>query len=410
MKIFKFIVSNTFLKKPIIVVCTLCLFLLSNYIIFIAARSTISTFQGYSEIMQLNQEGNYTANLDPSRDMKMDAINKNSIQQVYNYLTDNIKYAFFTDGFVVQVPNAYDMEVTVAYVNEEYYELNQQFDVSQGCRLSFDYPLLSNDIEIPVLIGKGLSETYPVGSLITIEDPALQKQISFRVQGILKPNMYHSNFYSLSSKQYYNFSLIVPVNEEFIRNSSNVGFQLQGLYDLILLQTSEDKIGELHDLIQDNLGLEFNFYTQTENISYFNEIYFNSLRIISVLTAVLTLILTCLSIWGALTSIRLMIKDFAINLFVGLSYSRLRKIMYGYYGILFLINLIVLFLITAYSRYGTWIRKDALFATFGVLGVIGMDWLALLAVLIFDTVIGVMIVEIMMWRIKKVPISLGVIQ
>lgn len=54
-------------------VCTLCLFLLSNYIIFIAARSTILTFQGYGEIKQLNQEGNYTANIDPSRDMKMDA-------------------------------------------------------------------------------------------------------------------------------------------------------------------------------------------------------------------------------------------------------------------------------------------------------------------------------------------------
>ena len=80
--------------------------------------------------------------------MNMDSINKNSVQSVYNYLTDNIKYAFFTDGFVVQIPNTYDMEVTVAYVNEEYYELNQQFDVSQGCRLSFDYPLLSNDIEI----------------------------------------------------------------------------------------------------------------------------------------------------------------------------------------------------------------------------------------------------------------------
>ena len=174
--------------------------------------------------------------------------------------------------------------------------------------------------------------------------------------------------------------------------------------------SSEDKIGELHDLIQDNLELEFNFYTRTENIDYFNEFFFTSLSIISVLTAVLTVILTCLSIWGSLTSIRLMIKDFAINLFVGLSYSRLRRIIYSYYGILFLINLIVLFLITAYSRYGTWIRKEALFVTFGVLGVIGMDWLALLAVLIFDTVIGVLIVEIMMWRIKKVPISLGVIQ
>ena len=38
------------------------------------------------------------------------------------------------------------------------------------------------------------------------------------------------------------------------------------------------------------------------------------------------------------------------------------------------------------------------------------DWLALLAVLIFNAVIGILIVEIMVWRIKKIPISLGVIQ
>lgn len=177
MKIFKFIVSNTFLKKSIIVVSTLGLFLLSNYIIFISARSAISTLQGYSEIKELNQEGNYTANLDPSSDMNMDFVNKNSIQQVYNYLTDNIKYAFFTDGFVVQIPNTYDMEVTVAYVNEEYYELNRQFDASRGCGLGFDYALSGDNTEIPVLIGKGLSEAYPVGSLITIEDPALQMSL-----------------------------------------------------------------------------------------------------------------------------------------------------------------------------------------------------------------------------------------
>lgn len=409
MRVFRFFVTKTFLKKPIIVICTLLLLLLSNYIIFIAARSTISTFQGYEEIKQLNQDGNYIANLDPNGNMNMDAIGKSNTQSVYDYLNDNLSYALFTDGFVVSLPNAHDMEVTVAYLNEEYYELNKQFEVSQGKGLEFDYSFTGDDTEIPVLVGKGLSETYPVGCRIIVEEPALQKQVTLKVQGILKPNMYHSNFYWLSSKQYYNFSVIVPVNKEFI-NNSDVGFQLQGLYDIILLQTSEDKMEDLHDLIQNNLGFEFNFYSREENIDYYNEIFFSSLKIISALTAILTVILTCLYIWGALTSIRLMVKDFTINLFVGLSYSRLRRIFYGYYGIMSLFNLIVLFAITASLRYGSWIRKDAAFSTFGLLGVIGIDWLALLAVLIFNAVIGILIVEIMMWRIKKIPISLGVIQ
>lgn len=409
MRVFKFFVTKVFLKKVIIVFCSLLLLLLSNYIVFIAARSAISTYQGYDEIKQLNQEGNYIANLEPSSGMNMGAIGRSNTKEVYDYLNDNYSYALFTDGLVMSLPNAYDMEVTVAYLNEEYYALNNQFEVSQGKGLEFDYSLSGDDIQIPVLIGKGLGETYPVGSTIIVEEPALQKQITLKVQGILKPNTYHSNFYSLSSKQYYNFSVIVPVNEEFI-NDSDVGFQLHGLFDIILLQTSGKEIAGLREVLQNNLGLKFNFYTQEENIDYFNEIYFSSLKIISTLTGFITVILTCLSIWGSLASIRLMIKDFTINLFLGLSYSRLRKILYGYYGILFLINLLALFIITAYSRCGTWIRKDALFATFGLFGVIGMDWVALLAVLVFDVVIGVLIVEIMMWRIKKVPISLGVVQ
>lgn len=409
MRVFKLFVTKVFLKKVIIVFCSLLLLLLSNYIVFIAARSAISTYQGYDEIKQLNQEGNYIANLEPSSGMNMGAIGRSNTKEVYDYLNDNYSYALFTDGLVMSLPNAYDMEVTVAYLNEEYYALNNQFEVSQGKGLEFDYSLSGDDIQIPVLIGKGLGETYPVGSTIIVEEPALQKQITLKVQGILKPNTYHSNFYSLSSKQYYNFSVIVPVNEEFI-NDSDVGFQLHGLFDIILLQTSGKEIAGLREVLQNNLGLEFNFYTQEENIDYFNEIYFSSLKIISTLTGFITVILTCLSIWGSLASIRLMIKDFTINLFLGLSYSRLRKILYGYYGILFLINLLALFIITAYSRCGTWIRKDALFATFGLFGVIGMDWVALLAVLVFDVVIGVLIVEIMMWRIKKVPISLGVVQ
>ncbi len=398
------------MRKLLIVFSVFLLFLLSDYLVFIAARSTVSTFQGYNEMKHLNETGNYIANLDPNSDMNMGKIDKNDTQSVYDYLNNNnFRYAFFTDGFIVSLPNVYDMKVSFAYLNEEYYKLNRQFEISQGKDLGFDYCFDNDDIEIPVLIGKGLSETYPLGSTIKVDDPALQKQIILKVQGILKPNIYHSNLYSLSSKQYYNFSVVIPVNEDFL-NNSNVRLQLQGLFDIILLQTSKNEIEGLREVIQDRLGLKFNFRTQEENFEYFNEYYFSSLKIIAVLTAILVLILTCLTIWNSLASIRMMIKDFTINLFVGLSYSKLRKIFYGYYGILFFANLIVLFIITAYSRYGTWIRKDASFSTFGLFGVIGMDWLALGAALFFDIIIGIIVVEIMLWRIKKVPISLGVLQ
>lgn len=390
-----------------VVFSVLLLLFLSNYLVFVAARSTSSTLQGYNEMKHINQEANFIANLDPDSDMNMSAFDKSDTQNVYDYLNNNFSYAFFTDGFIVSLPNAYDMDVSFGYLNEEYYKLNQ-FEISQGENLDFDYHF-DNDIEIPVLIGKGLSKTYPLGSTIKIEDPVLQKPITLKVQGILKKNVYHSNFYALSSKQYYNFSVILPVNEEFV-NNSNISLQFHGLLDVILLQTSKDKIVDLGEVIQENLGLKFNFYTQKENFEYFNEYYFSSLKFIIILTTVLILILTCLSVWSSLVSIRLMIKEFTINLFVGLSYSKLRKIFYGYYGILFFINSIVLFFITACSRYGNWIRKDASFSTYGLFGLIGMDWLALLVVLFFDIIIGIVIVEIMLWRIKKVPISLGVLQ
>ena len=173
----------------LIVFSVFLLLFLSDYLVFIAARSTVSTFQGYEEMKHLNQTGNYIANLDPNSDMNMGNIDKSDTQNVYDYLNDNnLSYALFTDGFIVSLPNDYDMKVSFAYLNEEYYKLNRQFEIAQGKDLDFDYSF-DDDIEIPVLIGKGLSETYPLGSMIKIEDPVLQKQIILKVQGILKPNI-----------------------------------------------------------------------------------------------------------------------------------------------------------------------------------------------------------------------------
>lgn len=299
------------------------------------------------------------------------------------------------------------MEISFSYMNEEYYKLNQ-FELSKGTDLDFDYQF-NKDKEIPILVGKGLNKTYPVGSTIKIEDPVLKKSMKLKVQGVLKQNAYHSNFYAPNSKNYYNFSVFLPVNEEFIKHA-NIDLQLNGLMDIVLLQTTKEKITNLSEVMQDNLGLKFNFFSQRENYDYFNEYYVHSLKIISIITVILIVIITCLSVWSALVSIRLMLKDFTINLLVGLSNSKLRKIFYGYFGILFFINLMVIFLITAYSRYGCWLRKDATFVTYGLLGLIGMDWFALLVVFLSDIIIGMIIVENMLRKIKKIPISLGVLQ
>lgn len=407
MKIFKLFVTKIFLKRAIIFVSILGLIFMANYLSFISARSIFSTLEGYQEIKRIDKKGNYIANLDPESSIDLEIITNKKIQDVYDFLSANSKYAFYTDGFIVEIPNNHDMSVSLSYMNEEYYNLNQ-FELSDGKNLDFEYQLDNSEF-IPVLVGKGLSQSYPVGTLIEIEEPVLGKSVTLKVQGILKENLSHSNFYALNSKQYYNFSIFLPVNDEFLFQS-NIDLKLNGLMDIIILETSQKQVDELQEVIHDNLKFRLNFFSQKENFEYFNEYFFSSLKFIALITVGLLIVITCISIWNALVGIRLMIKDFTINFLVGLSYSKFRKILYIYYGLLFLISLMLVFLITIYSRYGCWLRKDYFFATYGFLGLIEMDWLSLLTVIFFDVIIGILVTEITIKRIKKVPISVGVLR
>ena len=110
MKIFRFIVSKIFLRKAILGIGMILLLCMANYITFTAARSILSTFQGYQETKYINQEGIYIANLDPNSHMDMGLINENGIQAVYDYLNNNFNYAFYTDGFIASISNTDDME------------------------------------------------------------------------------------------------------------------------------------------------------------------------------------------------------------------------------------------------------------------------------------------------------------
>ncbi|WP_079710319.1 peptide ABC transporter permease [Paraliobacillus ryukyuensis] len=406
MRIIRFFITRIFLKRWILVLGMIILLFLANYLSFTTARSIISTFQGYQEIETLNQEGTFVANLDPNSEPDFAKIKIDDTQKVYKYLNNNYTYALQANGFVTSLDNKHKMDVILNYINEESYKINQ-FRLSQGNHLNFNYKL--NKEKIPVLVGAGLAKTYPVGSNIEITDPATQQLVNLKVQGVLQKNSYRSNFYAPNSKTYFNFSIFLPVNKEFIQRAG-LDLHVDGLMDIVLLDSTKEKAMNVKEHIKENLGLEFNFFNQQENFKYFEDYYVNSLKIICTITFILLIIIVCLAIWNTLVSIRLMIKDFTINLLVGLSYSKLRAIFYSYFGILFSIILAIVFVITAINRYGFWLRKDSTFATYGIFGVISMDWMALLIVLFIDFIIGFTIVELTIRKIKRIPISVGVLQ
>lgn len=407
MKVYGFIIKQIFLRRLLPTISVIALLFVSSYIVFTTSRSVVSTHEGEAEVEFINKPGTFIANLDPSSDVNTDIVSDSTLLKVYSYLDSNFTYAFYTDGFTTDLPNDEGMDVNISYFNENYYRLNT-FPISAGNDLSFVYDLRKSD-SIPILVGVGLSDEYPIGASVTFYDPGLQKTVNAKVQGVLEKNTSHSNFYALNSKQYYNFSIMIPVNDAFLRQSY-MDLKLNALMDVIVTNSNLNEVSKLGEVMKQNLDLKLNFFNHKQNMKYFHGYYISSLKVILVISSIFLLIVLILSVWSALVSMRLTIKDFTINFLVGLSYPRLRAIFYTYYGLICLLNTLLLFAITAYSRHGTWLRKDSTFATYGLFGLISMDWFALLTVFVFNAITILAIVETVMWRIRKVPISLGVLQ
>lgn len=382
------------------------LLFLANALTFMAARSMISTFQGYEEIDVFNQEGNFVANLDPDAEADVGAFEVGDTQKLYEHLNDHYTYALQVDGFATSLPNEEDMDVSVSYINEAAYQV-KPFQLAEGTQLRFDDQ--PNTDEIPVLIGSGLASTYPIGSTIEMTDPVTGQAVKLNVEGVIEKDAHRSNFYAPNSKNYFNFAVFLPVDERFIQRAG-LDLHVNGLMDLVLLNSTKEEAVDLSVYIQENLRLNVNFFSQQENYEYFEAYYIDSMKIIGAVTGVVLISLVALATWTTLTSVRLMLKDFTINLLVGLSYAKLRTIFYSYFAMLFSLNLVVLWVIIAFNRYGYWVRKEASFVTYGQFGLVSMDWLALLAVLMINFVIGLTIVELTLRRIKRIPISMGVLE
>lgn len=403
MRNLQFFATRIFSKRWILVLVMIVLLFIANYLSFTVVRTMISTFQGYEELETMNQEGTFIFNLDPNSDADFNKIEIDDTQKVYEYINNNYTYALQVGGFITSLHNKNNMDVSFNYLNENSYKLNQ-FTLSEGKELNFDYEF--NKDEIPVLVGAGLATTYPIGSNIEVTDPVTQQLVNLKVQGILEKNISRSNFYSPNLKNYFNFSVFLPVNEEFIQ-SSGLDFQVNSLMDIALLDSTKENATNLSAFIQENLGLKFNFFSQKENFNDFEEYNGSLIKVICIIICILLVAIVCLAIWNTFTSVRFMIKDRIINLFDGLSYSKLRAILYSYFGILFSLNLVILFGIIAFKKYSFWLNKDATLATYGIFGLISVDWIALLIVLLINLIIGFVIVEITMKKIRKLPITSG---
>jgi len=222
MKAFHFFLTRIFLRKPIFAIGTLTLLFLANYIVFSTARTVFSAREGYEQMARINAEGTFMASLDPDATVDVDSSSKESIQSVYDVLDDRYEYAFYTDGYITDLANSHGVEVPVGYMNQRYNELNG-FSVAKGDGLTFDYSLDQGEA-IPVLVGRGLADDYPLGSQFTMHDPALGRELTVRVVGIIAENSSHSILYAPDLKQYHNFSVVIPV----LNNHSNISCTIRG--------------------------------------------------------------------------------------------------------------------------------------------------------------------------------------
>lgn len=404
---FLFFLRKIFLQRSLFLLIFLTLFVMLSYISFTTSRAVFSTIEGFQESSKINQPRMYITNLDPGNTPNVDTISESNIQEIYNYLDNHHDYAFYTDGYIVDLPNTHHMEVSVSYMNKLYDEL-KGFPLSEGKKISFDHNL-QDQTPIPVYVGHGLRTDYPLGTIFNFFAPGLDKKVLVEVKGILSPDVSHSNYYALDSKQYYNFSIVFPVNNNIIREAT-VPLKLNGLMDLIVKDTDNQKMEKFASYIKQKIEVTYNFFNQQENEEFYREYFVSSMIFILTLTIFLILSISGIALWSSLSSIQVIIKEFTLNLLVGLSYKKLRHIFYTFYFIISTISIATIFALTEYSRWQAWAYKESSFATYGFAGLLRMDWLALLVATFITTILTVLIVELSMWKIKKIPISVGVLQ
>ncbi|MCI6533121.1 MAG: hypothetical protein SO053_03050 [Bifidobacterium animalis] len=408
LKLFRFFSTRIFLKKPILVVATILLMILASCMPFMCVRSVVSLAQGIREFSSFDREGTYVMDLDDASFDTFRQYTDESAQRVFDRLDEQYEYAVFVDGFLADLPNSHNRNVAVAYMNENWNEFNR-LPTSTGGDLNFDYKF-TDDTTIPVLVGRGLADDYPLGSTFVMRDPALDRDMRYEVKGVLADNAAHSNLKALDSKTYYNFSIIVPVNRSFLKTEKNA-LKINLLFDLVLFNAKRSDVTRLEDYAgQVTPGpLRFSSYQDLKND--LNQYYMPSMRSLIAACAAFIVLLVIVAVWSSLAGIRIMMRECTVNILVGLSYQKLRNLLFAHYMVLGLIAWAVVVALTITMRQTAWAMNDPLAKTLGWAGgLIPMDWIGLYSSFVVMVAIAALLAQIVTWRVKRIPISLGVLQ
>ncbi len=406
MKINRELFKKIALNKPFITIAIVVLLVVANYMMFTVVRTYISAQDGMKEFERVASSDAFILNLDPKANMSSEKLNEDSLDEVYTFLMSKWKIGLTTSGFVSDLQNKKNIDVPYEYLNEE--ALNMRpFEVSSGEDLTFDYDIVKGTV--PVLVGWGLRDEYPVGKTFQVRDPLIQKDLKYRVVGVLKKNESRSNNYVLDSRRYTNYTVVVPVNLDFIAQSDYT-FKINSLMDLMILDASKEEIETIKKFILDKTGLNFNSYNQDQNNKEYIDLSKSTLRIVVGVTVAIVLIVFLLLMCSVMSGLALAIKDITIHLLVGLRQSTLRSFFYLYYGSLVLFSLGSVVLFNVASHFVGWATKNSLTVTFGVLASPASDWLSIGFVLLPGIVFTVIMAEISMLQVRRLPISVGVLK
>ena len=112
LKLFRFFSTRIFLKKPILIAATVLLMILASYIPFMCVRSIVSLEQGIQEFSRFDREGTYVMDLDDASFDTFRQYTDESAQRVFDRLDEQYEYAVFVDGFLADLPNSNNRNVT----------------------------------------------------------------------------------------------------------------------------------------------------------------------------------------------------------------------------------------------------------------------------------------------------------
>lgn len=405
MKKYTYLLKNVFFRRIIIVATSIILFFMFNMLLFTLSRSFIATGEGLNYFEGVTNEDVMIANLDPETSFDvLNAIDEENLAPLVDYMDDNLDYGVQFQG----IPNGVEFNGIPLQYNlyDELTYTYQNISISEG--RNFQSSDFQNHDTTPVIIGWSLGQAQPVGSTFTSLNPFTLERETYQVVGILKQNAFVPNYYMLDSKNYLNHTIVSPMPSKGLGNLDKA-FIIEGLFNTFVESADSEEIATFQDLLLEQTDIKLNFYSQKENVADFMRDYQNTISQIAIVLAVVLLSMVILLVWHIYSSIKMMMKEITLHMLARLNYRDLRIALYIFHGVLFTASTVASFVFALARRMKIASMHAADFAVVTNLGLLPMDWYGLLLVLLVNVVISIVIVQIIMWRIKKIPFSIGVL-